>query len=195
MPSLNQYSSRSQKELNEKPGLLVAVAATPRTSFTINRPPSVLKHENKNSNPPLVSVGAGNHEGSGSKKRAYAYDWAANIKAAKYRLSCAELEELDMSEVGRVVEGGRTTNLYNVNKHGAQHFISYDDSQVYARVPHLYMKDTLICQAAALYISKLHGCSHPDDIELDTNWQKLKDDSWAIHIHPKGGPSAKKARS
>ncbi|KAK8862845.1 hypothetical protein PGQ11_009080 [Apiospora arundinis] len=194
MPSSGLRSSRTQQELNEKPSLLFVAAAPPRSTSTINQPPSVFNSENKNSKSPLVPAGAGNQDGSGSKKRAYAYDWIANIKAAKHRLSCAELEDLDMSDVGRVVEGGRTTNLYNVNKHGAQYFISYDESQVYARVPHLYMKDTLICQAAALHISKLHGCSHPDDIELETNWQKLKDDSWVIHIHPKGG-SAKKARS
>ncbi|KAK6825609.1 hypothetical protein PG987_013103 [Apiospora arundinis] len=197
MSSFRQSVSRIQKELNEKPGLLLVAAAPARPSSAINYPPSVLGHEEKNNNSPLLLVGAAKHnqEGSGSHKRAHAYDWAANVKAAKHRLSCAEVEDLAMSEVGLIVEGGRTTNIYNIDKRGTQQFIAYDGSHVYARVPHLYMKDTLIEQAAALHLGRLHGCTHPDDLELDTNWQQLKDGSWAIHVHPKDGSSAKKARS
>ncbi|KAK6844700.1 hypothetical protein PG995_014810 [Apiospora arundinis] len=170
MPSC-QYSSRPQQELSGKPGLLLVAAAPPRAALTTS------------------------NDNSGSQKRAYHYDWAANIKAAKDRLRDANVTELPMSEVGRVVEGGRVKKIYNVDKSSAaQYFIAYDDSEVYARVPQLFMKDTLIYQLAALHVGALNNCSHPDDLELEMDWQRMKD-GWAIHVHPKAGTGAKKARS
>ncbi|KAK8862844.1 hypothetical protein PGQ11_009079 [Apiospora arundinis] len=180
--------SRRQQELNEKPGLLLVAAALSRTSSTTNRvqSPTGLNH---------VKSESSEHDGPSSHKRPYPYDWATNVKASNARLSLDGIKELPMSQVGRIIEGGRTTSLYNIDKYGTQHFLSYDGSDVYARIPRLYMKDTVGYQSAALHIGKLHHCEHPADIELDMHWNEMKDGSWAVHVHPKAGSGPKKARS
>ncbi|KAK8107011.1 uncharacterized protein PG998_009024 [Apiospora kogelbergensis] len=134
-------------------------------------------------------------QGSDTDERSQAYDWEHNVKAANTWLQSVGVEYLPIDKVGRVVEGRKTVSIYNVDKKGAKYFISYDGSDVYARIPELYMKDTLIYQLAALYISMMNNISHPEDADLETKCQAMKDGGFAIHIHPKAGSIAKRPHS
>ncbi|KAK6825611.1 hypothetical protein PG987_013105 [Apiospora arundinis] len=131
---------------------------------------------------------------STATKRACSYDWRRNLRAVLARAAAAEIEEIPTSEVGRVVEGKKITNLYNVDEDGATYFFAYDGNDVLARVPELYIKETIIVELATLYLGLKNNCAHPDDIELQTNWQRTKGGDWVIHVHPKSGSNTKRAR-
>ncbi|KAK7980199.1 POT family protein [Apiospora arundinis] len=174
-----------------------------RESFTRREVPTVLFN-----NPPLLLVAPAKYDrplsstkpgyqdsvNPASVKRAHQYDWARNLKAALTRANDAEIEEILPVEVGRVVEGNKITSLYNLDRHGSQHFVAFDGNDVLARVPQIWMKDTIVVELAALHIGLENLRSHPDDTELETHFQQIKGGDWAIHVYPKGGSNAKKAR-
>ncbi|KAK8107014.1 uncharacterized protein PG998_009027 [Apiospora kogelbergensis] len=159
-----------------------------------------LTQEERAANPLYLLVPAAKYDQEGGDEHQasacnHVYDWIRNIKVANDRIVSAGMAVLPMDKVGRVVEGGRTTSVYNMDKHGTKYFVSYSGRDVFARVPELFMKDTHVYQLAALYVSMMNNCSHPDKIDLETSWHGMKDGSWAIHIHPKPGYSANKTRS
>ncbi|KAK7980200.1 CAZyme family CE10 [Apiospora arundinis] len=147
------------------------------TEINPRRPSSSIKHEAKNSRQPT------------SKKRSNRHDWPHRFATARERAENSNIVELPVSEVGRVLEGGRVTGLYNLDKKGSKHFIAYDGDHVYACVPHLYQMDIIILDLASLHIANGDHFASPEDIEVEKNWQKmtgsLAGTGWAIHIHPK----------
>lgn len=144
---------------------------------------------------PSLALASNNNQEPGTHERAQTYDWDRNVKAANARLKSAGLEHLPIDKVGRVVEGRKTISIYNVDKNGVQYFITYDGPNVYARIPQLYMKDSLIYQLAALYIGMMNNIAHPEDVNLETQYHGMKDGGIAIHIYPKASAIAKKALS
>ncbi|KAK6844698.1 hypothetical protein PG995_014808 [Apiospora arundinis] len=134
-----------------------------------------------------------------SKKRSNHHGWPHRFATARERADNANIVELPASEVGRVLEGGRVTSLYNRDKKGSKHFIAYDGDHVYACVPYLYQMDIIILDLASLHIANRDHFVSPEDIEVEKSWQKmtgsLAGTGWAINIHPKADFPVKEDRA
>ncbi|KAK8040077.1 hypothetical protein PG993_008488 [Apiospora rasikravindrae] len=176
-----------------------------RTATKGRQPRNVIKQEETEDvkptqpNRPVVGTRNSTATDQATHKRTYEYGWASATKTAKARAERAGIVELLNSEVGRVVEGGRITGLYHLDKYAAEkHFIAYDGFDVVACIPELFMLETVIRDIAQLHIGRLNNSSYPDDIKLEKNWQKLKGSldgsGWAVHIHPQAGSNVKRVR-
>ncbi|KAK6825610.1 hypothetical protein PG987_013104 [Apiospora arundinis] len=157
------------------------------TNSNPHRSSSAIKQDTEKSNRPV------------SKKRSNRHDWPHRFATARERAENANILELPASEVGRVLEGGRVTGLYNLDKNGSKHFVAYDSDHVYACVPYLYQMDNVILKLASLHIANRDHFASPEDIEVEKNWQKmtgsLAGTDWAIHIHPKASFPVKEDRA
>ncbi|KAK8862842.1 hypothetical protein PGQ11_009077 [Apiospora arundinis] len=128
------------------------------------------------------------------------YDWDANMCEFKQQARHEGLEELPASQVGRVIEEGKLTGLFDVGHimYGAREFVVYDGFDVLARVEDVTLINLVLCDLATHHVGRLGAdIEHPSDVELVVKKEMMQDSEeriigWAVLIQPKVIPEKRR---
>ncbi|KAK6825606.1 hypothetical protein PG987_013100 [Apiospora arundinis] len=128
------------------------------------------------------------------------YDWDANMREFKQQARHEGLVELPASQVGRVIEGGKLTGLFDLGHimYGARKFVVYDGFDVLARVEDVTLINLVLCDLATHHVGRLGAdIEHPNDVELVVKKEMMQDSEeriigWAVLIQPKVIPEKRR---
>ncbi|KAK7949286.1 uncharacterized protein PG986_010172 [Apiospora aurea] len=125
------------------------------------------------------------------------YDWDSAVLDANKKARDEGIVKLPASRVGRVMQDGKLTKLYDTHHYGTRDFIAYDGYDVLASVQDSELIDIVLTELAALHIGQKAGSDHPDEIELVVKSEIMKDEEgtfegWAILIQPEVTPGKKR---
>ncbi|KAK8086035.1 hypothetical protein PG994_001009 [Apiospora phragmitis] len=125
------------------------------------------------------------------------YDWDFARRTANEKARSEGIAELPVSRVGRVMQDGKLTSLFDTNLYGKREFIAYDGFDVLACVQDSFLLDAVIYDLAKLHIGTKAESNHPGDVDLVVQSEIMEDDEgsfsgWAIFIQPEVVPGKKR---